>query len=84
VAFGRGGHVCAGAPLARVEIRIILDRFLEHTSEIAFDEAEHGPPGDRRLDYEPSFIVRGLTKLRLELAPSTGFTGAEGASPPAA
>jgi cytochrome P450 len=70
VAFGRGKHVCAGAPLARVEVRIILEKFLEYTSNIDLDEAKHGPRGNRDLDYEPSFIIRGLAELHLKLTPS--------------
>lgn len=70
VAFGRGPHVCVGAPLARAEVGVILDRFLEHTSEIGLSEAEHGTPDNRRLDYEASFIIRGLSKLHLELKPN--------------
>ena len=27
VGFGRGAHVCAGAPLARVEVRVLLEQF---------------------------------------------------------
>jgi cytochrome P450 len=69
VAFGRGAHVCAGAPLARVEIRVILEKFFEHTSEIDLLESEHGPRGDRTLDYEPSFIIRGLAAMHLTLKP---------------
>jgi cytochrome P450 len=69
LAFGRGAHTCVGAPLARAEVRVILDRLLEHTSEISLSEEMHGPPGDRRLDYEPSFIIRGLARLFLELSP---------------
>lgn len=71
VAFGRGKHVCAGAPLARVEIRIILERFLEHTSSIDLDESRHGPRGQRRLEFDPSFIIRGLAELHLKLTPSS-------------
>jgi cytochrome P450 len=67
IAFGRGAHVCVGAALARTEVRLILDRFLEHTTEIGISEAEHGPPGSRRLDYEPSYVIRGLAKMHLEL-----------------
>jgi cytochrome P450 len=67
VAFGRGKHVCAGAPLARVEVRILLEKFFEHTSQIDFVEAEHGPPGARTIDYEPSFIIRGVAKMHLVL-----------------
>jgi cytochrome P450 len=69
LAFGRGAHVCIGAPLARAEVRVILDRFLEHTSEITLSEQAHGKPDNRNLEYEPSFIVRGLAKLYLELKP---------------
>lgn len=70
LAFGRGPHVCSGAPLARVEIRIILDRFLEHASHIDFAGDKHGEPGERRLSYEPSFIVRGLSEMFLTFTPS--------------
>lgn len=69
VAFGRGAHVCAGAPLARVEIRVILEKFLEHTSDIDLSEKEHGPKGARNLEYEPSFIIRGLAAMHLKLRP---------------
>jgi cytochrome P450 len=72
VAFGRGAHVCAGAPLARVEVRVILEKFLAMTSNIDFDEAVHGPRGDRNLDYEASFIIRGLSQLHLKLTPAAG------------
>jgi hypothetical protein len=30
-------------------------------------EADHGPPGKRDLRYKPSFIIRGLEKLIIEL-----------------
>lgn len=73
VGFGRGKHVCAGAPLARVEVRILLEKLLAYTSKIELDEAFHGPKGDRTFDYEPSFIVRGLTSLRLKLTPAADF-----------
>ena len=37
VAFGRGIHHCVGAPLARVEARIVLTVLLARTKEIALD-----------------------------------------------
>lgn len=70
LAFGRGAHTCAGAPLARAEVAVILDRFLEHTSAITLDEGHHGPAGARRIDYEPSYIIRGLANLHVRLAPA--------------
>jgi cytochrome P450 len=69
LAFGRGPHVCAGAPLARAEVRVLLDKFLAHTSEIGLNEAMHGPTGARRFDYEPSFMIRGLAELHITLKP---------------
>ena len=75
IGFGRGKHVCAGAPLARVEVRIILERFLKYTSNIDFDEGKHGPRGRRELDFEPSFIIRGLAELHLKLTPSAAMGG---------
>ncbi|TCU57880.1 cytochrome P450 [Novosphingobium sp. PhB57] len=70
LAFGRGAHVCAGAPLARVEVRAIFEEFLSRTSDIDLDETIHGPRGARKLEYEPSFIIRGLASLNLKLTPA--------------
>jgi cytochrome P450 len=69
VGFGRGKHVCAGAPLARVEVRVILEKFLEYTSRIELDPARH-PNGVADLVYEPSFIIRGLAEMHLKLTPA--------------
>lgn len=70
LSFGRGAHTCAGAPLARTEVRVLFEKFIEHTSHIDLDEAVHGTRGARRLDFEPSFIVRGLSELRVNLSPA--------------
>lgn len=72
LAFGRGKHVCAGAPLARVEVRIILEKMLAYTSDIDLDAEKHGPRGQRTLDFEPSFIIRGLSELHVKLTPAQG------------
>lgn len=69
VAFGRGKHVCAGAPLARVEVRVLLEKFLAQTSHIELDHDLH-PGGIADLVYEPSFIIRGLASLNLKLTPA--------------
>ena len=65
LAFGRGAHTCAGAPLARAEVAVLLDRFLDHTTAIELSEEHHGPKGARRIDYEPSYIIRGLANLHV-------------------
>lgn len=69
ISFGRGIHTCAGAPLARAEVATILNQFFDRTSDIAISESMHGKPGQRRYKFEPSFIIRGLDNLHLELTP---------------
>lgn len=66
IAFGRGPHACPGAPLARLEARVTLERFLDRLENIRISEAEHGPPGARRYDYESTYILNGLNVLHLE------------------
>jgi cytochrome P450 len=69
LAFGRGAHTCAGAPLARAEVTVLLDRLLEHTSAFTLSEAHHGPSGARTVRYEPSYIIRGLADLHVQFTP---------------
>lgn len=69
LAFGRGIHACAGAPLARVEAKVAIERFLARTSDIRVDEAHHGPPGHRRWEFEPIYILHGIKALHLEVTP---------------
>lgn len=66
IAFGRGIHSCPGGSLARSEARISLERILARMSDIRLAEEHHGPAGERRFDYEPTWILRGLTQLHLE------------------
>ena len=66
LAFGRGIHSCPGAPLARAETRVGLERLLDRTSDIRISEEKHGPAGDRKYRYIPTFILRGLIDLHLE------------------
>lgn len=70
IAFGRGIHTCPGAPLARAEGQVAIRRLLESTSDIRLSEEHHGPPDARDLRYAPSFILRGLTHLFLEVKPA--------------
>ena len=69
LAFGRGIHTCPGAPLARAEARVSLERLLDRTTDIRIAEDKHGPAGARRYNYVPTFILRGLTRLHLEFSP---------------
>jgi cytochrome P450 len=66
MAFGRGVHACPGAPLARAEARVTIERLLDRTCDIRVSERAHGPADARRYQYVPTFILRGLTHLGLE------------------
>jgi cytochrome P450 len=66
IAFGRGVHSCPGAPLARAEARVCIERLLDRTSDIRIAQDKHGAADDRRYQYVPTFILRGLTELHLE------------------
>ena len=70
VTFGHGVHHCAGAHLARAEGRVTLNQILDLTSNVAISEATHGPACDRRYSYLPTYFLRGLTALGLELEPA--------------
>jgi cytochrome P450 len=66
VAFARGAHSCPGGPLARIEGRVSIERILDRLIDIRLDEAHHGPAGNRRFDYVPLYILRGLEALHIE------------------
>ncbi len=57
VGFGRGIHLCVGAPLARMEADVVLGRLLDTTSWITL--------GDRPPRREASLMVRRLERLDL-------------------
>jgi len=61
LAFGRGAHFCIGAPLARLELCILFEQLARRVEHMAL------PPGFE-LHYEPSFILRGLASLEVELS----------------
>ncbi len=70
LAFGRGAHSCPGGPLARAEGRISIERILDRMRDIRLSEEHHGPPGARRFEYEPTWVLRGLHDLHIEFTPT--------------
>ena len=70
IGFGHGIHSCAGAPLARAETRVTIERFLARTTDISISEAAHGPAEARRYEYDPTYMLRGLRELHLEFTPA--------------
>lgn len=61
VALGRGAHFCIGAPLARLELKVVFEQIAARVEQLAF------APGTE-LRYQPSFILRGLESLELDIA----------------
>jgi cytochrome P450 len=69
MAFSRGIHACAGAPLARNEGLISLERIFDRTADFRVSDAKHGPAGARRYSYDPTYLLRSLQELHLEITP---------------
>lgn len=69
LAFGRGAHTCIGAPLARREVAISIERLLSRMGNIRLSEEYHGPESNRRYFYEPTYILRAMRELHLEFDP---------------
>jgi cytochrome P450 len=67
--FGHGIHTCPGAPLARSEARVSIERLFDRTEGITISEEMHGPRGTRRYEYLPSYMHRGLVRLHLDVTP---------------
>jgi cytochrome P450 len=57
VAFGHGPHFCLGAPLARLEGRLVFEALLRRTPDMRLD----GPPPR----YRQNFNLRGLESLHV-------------------
>ncbi|HEY1973496.1 MAG TPA: cytochrome P450 [Pseudonocardia sp.] len=56
VTFGSGVHHCLGAPLARLEMRVVLEKVLEHMPEY-------------RVENEDEVVVGGLIARRVKRMP---------------
>ena len=61
VGFGRGIHHCVGAPLARLESRVVLTKLLERTRRFALD-------ADRPPEWVDSLWIRRHERLPVALA----------------
>jgi len=59
--FGAGSHKCVGAPLARMELRVVLEELLAATSEIRMDGATEETNGG---------ALAGIIKLPIRVIPA--------------
>jgi cytochrome P450 len=64
LAFGVGPHICPGATLARMEVRVVLEEMAERIASIR-RVASHG------TEFNPVFFARGIRHLWVELEPAT-------------
>jgi len=62
--FGHGIHYCIGAPLARLEGRIALERMVEMLGDWEVDSAAAARA------YTARFLLRGWERLPIEFAPA--------------
>ena len=58
IGFGGGIHFCVGAPLARYELAVALDDLVANVPDVELDAEPV---------YHPTFVIRGLTDLRLTI-----------------
>lgn len=62
LAFGKGIHVCIGAPLARLELQVALPLLVERLPRLRRAD-------DEPLAFDPVFFARGLAALRVAWDP---------------
>jgi cytochrome P450 len=63
LAFGKGTHFCVGANLSRLEGRVALEELSKRLDSFTLD-------ADNTFAYYPSFMLRGLTNLKISVEPS--------------
>jgi cytochrome P450 len=63
VAFGKGPHYCLGASLTRLEVRVAMEELSRRVRSFTLSDSND-------FAYNPSFLLRGLVKLDLDLVMS--------------
>jgi len=77
LSFGHGPHFCLGAPLARLEMRIILEELTRRLPHLRLADGD-------APDLFRTFTFRGLKRLTVEWTVTSGGNGAgSGSAPPA-
>lgn len=61
--LGNGAHFCMGAPLARLEMRIILEELTKRIPNMQLVEKE-------KYEYLPTLVFRGVQRLDVEWEPT--------------
>jgi len=71
LSFGRGIHLCLGAPVARMEARVGLECLIDGVGSV-----EPLPDPPRR--YLRSYLLHGLTELLVRVSPPNAMGAAAG------
>jgi cytochrome P450 len=60
LAFGKGIHFCVGAALSRMEGNVAFERLVDRVADVRL-------ASDNTFEYTPSFMLRGLKRLSIEI-----------------
>ena len=63
LAFGVGGHFCLGSNLARLELRVLLDRLLDRMPDLQL-------ASDEPLSRRKNFFISGIDRMPVSFAPT--------------
>ena len=55
-------HYCLGAPLAKIEMRITLEKLIELSPDARIVE-------DQQLEWKPDYRLEGIQSLWVDLSP---------------
>jgi cytochrome P450 len=61
VSFGHGIHFCLGAPLARLEAKMVFEELFRRVRRVSF-----APGQEETIPWNQAFLIRGPKRLRLK------------------